>query len=233
MSFTEKYLPIFDVVKPDIERVEADSLDSISIDEPLKSKLFEVLNAPSKHIRAVLAFLFLKAQGREIDEKQIVFQSAIELVHNASLIHDDVIDESQSRRAVQTINSKFGNKLAVITGDYLLSVALKKIRTLDAPEIIDMFAQTLDDMCQGEIKQDFSRFKIPSIEEYLEKTRLKTAKLFETAICGSFFLAKHLITKSSPLAPTGRGCHKVTGEGCKHFNNSKKESQCQIIHQIC
>lgn len=213
MSFTEKYLPIFDVVKPDIERVEADSLDSISIDEPLKSKLFEVLNAPSKHIRAVLAFLFLKAQGREIDEKQIVFQSAIELVHNASLIHDDVIDESQSRRAVQTINSKFGNKLAVITGDYLLSVALKKIRTLDAPEIIDMFAQTLDDMCQGEIKQDFSRFKIPSIEEYLEKTRLKTAKLFETAICGSFFLAKHLITKSSSLAPTGRGCHKVTGEG--------------------
>ena len=213
MSFTEKYLPIFDVVKPDIERVEADSLDSISIDEPLKSKLFEVLNAPSKHIRAVLAFLFLKAQGREIDEKQIVFQSAIELVHNASLIHDDVIDESQSRRAVQTINSKFGNKLAVITGDYLLSVALKKIRTLDAPEIIDMFAQTLDDMCQGEIKQDFSRFKIPSIEEYLEKTRLKTAKLFETAICGSFFLAKHLITKSSPLVPTGRGCHKVTGEG--------------------
>lgn len=213
MSFTEKYLPIFDVVKPDIERVEADSLDSISIDEPLKSKLFEVLNAPSKHIRAVLAFLFLKAQGREIDEKQIVFQSAIELVHNASLIHDDVIDESQSRRAVQTINSKFGNKLAVITGDYLLSVALKKIRTLDAPEIIDMFAQTLDDMCQGEIKQDFSRFKIPSIEEYLEKTRLKTARLFETAICGSFFLAKHLITKSSPLAPTGRGCHKVTGEG--------------------
>lgn len=213
MSFTEKYLPIFDVVKPDIERVEADSLDSISIDEPLKSKLFEVLNAPSKHIRAVLAFLFLKAQGREIDEKQIVFQSAIELVHNASLIHDDVIDESQSRRAVQTINSKFGNKLAVITGDYLLSVALKKIRTLDAPEIIDMFAQTLDDMCQGEIKQDFSRFKIPSTEEYLEKTRLKTAKLFETAICGSFFLAKHLNTKSSPLAPTGRGCHKVTGEG--------------------
>ena len=213
MSFTEKYLPIFDVVKPDIERVEADLLDSISIDEPLKSKLFEVLNAPSKHIRAVLAFLFLKAQGREVDEKQIVFQSAIELVHNASLIHDDVIDESQSRRAVQTINSKFGNKLAVITGDYLLSVALKKIRTLDAPEIIDMFAQTLDDMCQGEIKQDFSRFKIPSIEEYLEKTRLKTAKLFETAICGSFFLAKHLITKLSPLAPTGRGCHEVTGEG--------------------
>lgn len=213
MSFTEKYLPIFDVVKPDIERVEADLLDSVSIDEPLKSKLFEVLNAPSKHIRAVLAFLFLKAQGREIDEKQIVFQSAIELVHNASLIHDDVIDESQSRRAVQTINSKFGNKLAVITGDYLLSVALKKIRTFDAPEIIDMFAQTLDDMCQGEIKQDFSRFKIPSIEEYLEKTRLKTARLFETAICGSFFHAKHLITKSSSLAPTGRGCHKVTGEG--------------------
>ena len=214
MSFQEKYLPIFELVKSDIERVETNLFDEINLDEPLKSKLFEILKAPSKHIRAVLTFLYLKAAGMKIDKKQIVFQSAIELVHNASLIHDDVIDESQTRRTVSTLNSEFGNKLAVITGDYLLSIALKKIITLNCSEIIDMFAQTLDDMCQGEIKQDFNRFKIPTIEEYIKKTELKTAKLFETALCGSILLAKSEITKSLPLAPTGRGWHEVTGEGC-------------------
>lgn len=188
MSFQEKYLSIFEVVKDDVEKVKSSLFDGIELDNSLKFKLFDILNAPSKHIRAVLTFLYLKTAGMKIDEKQIIYQSAIELVHNASLIHDDVIDESSVRRSVQTLNSKFGNKLAVITGDYLLSVALKKIRTLENSKIIDIFAQTLDDMCQGEIKQDLSRFKIPTIEEYLKKTELKTAKLFETALCGSFLL---------------------------------------------
>lgn len=191
MSFQEKYLPIFNVVKQYIKQVELNLLDNIDVEEPLKSKLLELIKAPSKHIRAVVSFLYLKALGVEIDEKQIIFQTAIELVHNASLIHDDIIDECIQRRSVETINSKFGNKLAVIAGDYLLSVALKKIRTLNNPEIIDMFAQTLDDMCQGEIIQDFNKYKITTIEKYIKKTELKTAKLFITALYGSLSLANN------------------------------------------
>ena len=217
MSFQEKYLSIFEVVKDDVEKVKSSLFDGIELDNSLKFKLFDILNAPSKHIRAVLTFLYLKTVGMKIDEKQIIYQSAIELVHNASLIHDDVIDESSVRRSVQTLNSKFGNKLAVITGDYLLSVALKKIRTLENSKIIDIFAQTLDDMCQGEIKQDLSRFKIPTIEEYLKKTELKTAKLFETALCGSFLLYgtekfSHLI-ENIDFGVSSIGGHEVTGEG--------------------
>lgn len=217
MSFQEKYLSIFEVVKDDVEKVKSSLFDGIELDNSLKFKLFDILNAPSKHIRAVLTFLYLKTAGMKIDEKQIIYQSAIELVHNASLIHDDVIDESSVRRSVQTLNSKFGNKLAVITGDYLLSVALKKIRTLENSKIIDIFAQTLDDMCQGEIKQDLSRFKIPTIEEYLKKTELKTAKLFETALCGSFLLYgtekfSHLI-ENIDFGASSIGGHEVMGDG--------------------
>lgn len=217
MSFQEKYLSIFEVVKDDVEKVKSSLFEGIELDNSLKFKLFDILNAPSKHIRAVLTFLYLKTAGMKIDEKQIIYQSAIELVHNASLIHDDVIDESSVRRSVQTLNSKFGNKLAVITGDYLLSVALKKIRTLENSKIIDIFAQTLDDMCQGEIKQDLSRFKIPTIEEYLKKTELKTAKLFETALCGSFLLygaedISHLI-ENIDFGASLIGGHEVMGDG--------------------
>ena len=217
MSFQEKYLSIFEVVKDDVEKVKSSLFDGIELDNSLKFKLFDILNAPSKHIRAVLTFLYLKTAGMKIDEKQIIYQSAIELVHNASLIHDDVIDESSVRRSAQTLNSKFGNKLAVITGDYLLSVALKKIRTLENSKIIDIFAQTLDDMCQGEINQDLSRFKIPTIEEYLKKTELKTAKLFETALCGSFLLYgaedfSHLI-ENIDFGASLIGGHEVMGDG--------------------
>lgn len=188
--FKDEYAKIYKNIEPEIKLVKEELVKKINIEKELQDKLFELLQAPSKHIRTVVSFLYLKALGLEINEKQIIYQSAIELVHNASLIHDDIIDESETRRTIETINHEFGNKLAVITGDFLLSVALKKIRTLKQSEIIDMFAQTLDDMCQGEIQQQFSKFKISTIEEYIKKTELKTAKLFETAICGSLIIAQ-------------------------------------------
>ena len=229
MSFQEKYSEIFGVVADEIEQVKQELFNGIQLEEPLKSKLLEILNAPSKHIRAVVAFLVLKALSYEITHQQIALQAAIELVHNASLIHDDIIDESQARRGVETLNSHFESKLAVIAGDYLISLALKRICSLNSFEIIDMFAQTLDDMCQGEVSQQFSRFKIPTIEEYIKKTEQKTAKLFETAICGGLKLA---ITESHP-APTWENAQtdgaSNSGEG---FNLSNFAKAFGIAFQI-
>ena len=189
MNFQEKYSKILGVVSKETEQIKTEALYEIELEESLKSSLLGILNAPSKHIRTVISFLVLKALGYEINKSQIALQSAIELVHNASLIHDDIIDESENRRNLKTLNSHFGNKLAVIAGDYLISLALKKIRSLGSFEIVEMFAQTLDDMCQGEVTQQFSKYKIPTIEEYIKKTEQKTAKLFETAVCGGLHLA--------------------------------------------
>lgn len=189
MSFREKYSKILDIVQEEIKQVSAGLTCGVDIQEPLKSKLFELLNAPSKHIRPLVSFLYLKSLGLNIDEKQIMLQTVIELVHNASLIHDDVIDESSIRRNTQTLNSKFGNKLAVISGDYLLSTALHRLAKLNSIPLIEMFSDTLACMSHGEIKQQFTKYKIPKIEEYLDKTAKKTAKLFETAVCGSLLLS--------------------------------------------
>lgn len=198
MSFQEKYANIFGVVADEVELVKQKLFDGIELEDHLRTNLFKIFNAPSKHIRAVVSFLILKALDIEVNASQIILQASIELVHNASLIHDDIIDESEKRRGVETLNTYFDNKLAVIAGDYLISLALKRIRSLNSFEIIDMFAQTLDDMCQGEVAQQFGKYKIPTIEEYIKKTEQKTAKLFETAICGGLKLA---ITESH-LAPT-------------------------------
>lgn len=189
MNFQEKYSKILNTVKNEIEDVCINLTSDINIQEPLNTKLSNILNAPSKHIRPLISFLYLKALGLNIDKKQIILQTAIELVHNASLIHDDVIDESNIRRNSKTINNEFDNKLAVISGDYILSIALEKIAKLNSIKIIEMFAETLSFMTKGEISQQFSKFKIPTIDDYIKKTEQKTAKLFETAICGSLLLA--------------------------------------------
>lgn len=187
MTFTEKYSKILDIVRDDIEKI--DLLDSIDIQEPLRSELCAILNAPSKHIRAFVSFLYLKASGCEINEKQVEYQTAIELVHNASLIHDDVIDNSAKRRNCKTLNNTFDSKLAVIAGDYLLAAAMKKVINIGIPKLVDMFCETLKNMTFGEINQYFDKFKVPRIEKYIEKSEQKTAKLFETAMAGAILIA--------------------------------------------
>lgn len=186
----KKYQQISNIFKPELEQVLARMTDGVVVQEPLKSKLFELLNAPSKHIRPLVSFLYLKTLGEKIDDAQVLYQSAIELVHNASLIHDDVIDDSKVRRGLPTLNSQFGNKLAVMTGDYLLSRAMQKVLDIGNLELVKLFSDTLEVMSSGEISQHFGKFQIPTIEEYIKKSEQKTAKLFETAICGSLLVAK-------------------------------------------
>ena len=190
MNFQKKYNNILNYEQENIKLVLKNMMFGIVVQEPLKSKLFELLNSPSKHIRPLVSFLYLKALGEKIDDAQVLYQSAIELVHNASLIHDDVIDDSKVRRSLPTLNSQFGNKLAVMTGDYLLSRAMQKVLDIGNLELVKLFSDTLEVMSSGEISQHFGKFQIPTIEEYIKKSEQKTAKLFETAICGSLLVAK-------------------------------------------
>ena len=106
MGFNEEYNKILELVKPDIAKVTDDLVSEINLNEPLNSSLKNLLTAPSKHIRTLLAFLYLKANNIEINDRQIYLQSAVELIHNASLIHDDIIDESPTRRNIKpcTVN---------------------------------------------------------------------------------------------------------------------------------
>ena len=197
MSFIKKYSQIIFPVQENIDKVCSQIASDLNLPDPLKAKVSALLNAPSKHIRAAVSFLYLKALGEDINERQTLLQIAVELVHNASLIHDDVIDDATERRTQKALNIEFGNQLAVISGDYLLSIALKKICMLNSFELTEMFAKTLDVMCRGEINQYFGEYKIPTISEYIEKSEQKTASLFETAVCGSLMLADIKIDASN------------------------------------
>lgn len=190
MTFEEKYASIQLLVKNELEKINSELTSEINLSDSLNQSLKDFLLNRPKKIRPTVALLYLRAVGETIDTRQLTFQTAIELIHNASLIHDDVIDESDVRRGTNTLNSKFNNKLAILSGDYLLSIALRKINDLNNPEIIRLCAETLDGMCKGEVNQYFNRFKITSIDDYLQKTEQKTAKLFQTAVEGAMIIAK-------------------------------------------
>lgn len=189
MGFNEEYNKIFELVKADISKVLEELQNSISIKEPLYTPLNSILAAPSKHIRALSAFLYLRANNINIDLVHIKLQAAVELIHNASLIHDDIIDESSTRRNEKTLNTLFDNKLAVLAGDYLLAAALNKLDEIKNFEVTGLFAEIMKTMCLGEINQYFARYKTVTIEEYIDKSRSKTASLFQAAIEGSAILS--------------------------------------------
>lgn len=189
MNFDREYTQILSLVKDDMKKVNEEIVDAISVAAPLNQELLEFFNAPSKRIRPLLALLYLKSADIEITERHYSLLGAIELIHNASLIHDDIIDECGIRRGRTAIHKSFGNKLAVISGDYILSLAMQKIAALNSAEILASFSNTMKNMCIGEINQQFNLFKIPTLEQYIEKSAQKTGNLFKSAIETSLILS--------------------------------------------
>lgn len=186
----KKYQEICDVVRADIERVNKNLLFDLELNPKLNSELKKFFEAPSKKIRSLMTILYLRASKMYLLPVHYELLAAVELIHNASLIHDDVIDESKLRRGRKTLNDEFDNQLAVISGDYILGVALKKLVKIGSIPVIDIFADTMQIMCQGEVSQYFSRFKKSDIENYIEKSSQKTASLFASALKSAILLAE-------------------------------------------
>lgn len=188
MKFNDKYNDIKKLCVNELSQIENIMISSITLRDELSPFVIKFLTSPSKRIRPLLAILYLKSSGLGISDETLKILSAVELVHNASLIHDDIIDESDIRRGNKTLSCEFGNKLGVICGDYLLSAAMGILSELNSAEVIKCFARTLQKMCIGEVNQHFDRYKIGTIEEYIEKSKNKTGYLFQTSLVSPLIL---------------------------------------------
>lgn len=169
-------------------------------DLPIKSLLLsEIVNhifcAGGKRIRPALCFLIAKGTG-SVNKKHFILAELTELIHTASLIHDDIIDSAKLRRGVETINSLWNNKLSVIAGDYLFAQASVRLGMLENNEIVKIYANVLSDLCDGEIEQYTHKFKTDiSWDDYINKSIAKTASLF-SAICKSTAIINNLAPDS-------------------------------------
>lgn len=189
MEFKEKYEQIRQVVSDELYKVENNLTDFYCGNDKLQESLVGIIKAPSKRIRPLVALLYLKMYGAEITPAQIEIQSAVELIHNTTLIHDDVIDKSDKRRNHKTLNEEFDNSLAVVTGDFLLTSAIKKLLNIKSFDILELFNIAIKKMSIGEIKQYYDKFILTDFDEYLDRCRYKTAELFIASIVSSAMVA--------------------------------------------
>lgn len=158
-------------------------------DYPIKESqvglvLDDVLNLSGKMLRPKLLLLcaFLNSNWKNNKEKICKLAAMVELTHLASLIHDDIVDDSPYRRGKTSIQGKYGKDAAVFAGDFLISRIFYYGTTENLNEAVSVLSKTVEYMCIGEIEQDLNRYKEDiSEEKYFEITEKKTAALFQAA----------------------------------------------------
>lgn len=139
-----------------------------------------LFGAGGKRIRPAIVFLISRAtmMDRDITPRHRRLAEITEMIHTASLVHDDVVDEAEVRRSVPTVNSLFNNRVAVLAGDFLFGQSAWYLANLGNLEVVKLLSEVIKDMAEGEIQQGLNRFDTTlTIEAYLEKTYNKTASL--------------------------------------------------------
>jgi len=154
----------------------------ISNNKRIQEIINYVMKSDGKRIRPILLLLAAKACG-EINEITYLSAVTVELLHTASLIHDDVIDESLLRRGKPSINAIFDNKMAILTGDYFLSTALIKSVLTGNIEIISTISDLGRSLAEGELNQlSLAKDIILDEDEYFEVIKKKTASLLSVCM---------------------------------------------------
>jgi all-trans-nonaprenyl-diphosphate synthase len=148
--------------------------------ELLEAAAEHLFEAGGKRIRPAIVFLISRATmlERDLTPRHRRLAEITEMIHTASLVHDDVIDEAELRRNVPTVNSLFGDRIAVLAGDFLFAQSSWYLANLDNLEVVKLLSEVIRDYAEGEIQQAMNRFNTSvSLETYLEKTYCKTASL--------------------------------------------------------
>jgi octaprenyl-diphosphate synthase len=140
-----------------------------------------IVGAGGKRIRPMLVVLFANALGYEGPERYEL-AATVEFIHTATLLHDDVVDESSLRRGKVTANALFGNAASVLVGDFLYSRAFQMMVSVNQMRVLEVLAEATNVIAEGEVLQLMNmRDADLSVEQYLKVIRFKTAKLFEAS----------------------------------------------------
>ena len=182
---------LYEPVADDLALVE-DTLSLVAQSDflPLKAMLNQVLSRGGKRLRPAISLL-CGAFGDYDADSQVPLAASIELLHTATLVHDDVIDSADTRRGHVTANATFGNPASVMLGDYMFAHAAELVARTGHIGVIRLFADTLMVMAKGELAQDVSAFDADSgtMRDYYRRIYGKTASLFATAGAGGAMMS--------------------------------------------
>ena len=170
------------IIQKELQQLEDTLSFSISSDINLATEVTQhVVNSGGKRIRPVICILVAKMLNYKGSEL-IKLASSIELLHTATLIHDDVVDQSSTRRGKESIHTKWDNSHSVLVGDFVYSKAFQLMASLDNQEIIRILADSTNRISEGEVLQlSLKKREILSKKDYFEIIDRKTAELFKAS----------------------------------------------------
>lgn len=156
--------------------IQAVPVDHSSIADQVR----EIVRAGGKRLRPSLTFYAARIFGADL-EPTVAVAAGIEMLHTATLIHDDLVDNAQERRGIPTLNSNMPMGLVVLTGDMLFAAAAELVAEANHVGIVRDFARTLGEICHGELVQAQTKHTLVPIESYYNRIYGKTASLFRAA----------------------------------------------------
>jgi geranylgeranyl diphosphate synthase, type II len=177
-------LAIFQTLSPLIDAVQQQLQESVKTDFPasLKEPIFYFLEAPGKKIRPLLTLLSCRAVGGELVQAMPA-ALGVELFHDFTLIHDDIMDQDDLRRGRFTVHKKWGQDAAILVGDLLIGLAYEKMLQSEKrhlPRVLNLFNEALIKVCEGQaLDKEFESRSQVSLAEYLDMINKKTAWLFK------------------------------------------------------
>lgn len=183
---------IYEPVQTDLVRVRESLLAIVPPETALLvESVHHAMGGEGKLFRPLLCLLASGASG-QIESSHIETAAVAELIHVATLLHDDVLDDAGLRRGKATIRALWGNKISILSGDYLLAQASLKLSKLNNCRLVSIFATVLSNLCEGEVEQIHTSYNLKtSWDSYFKKSICKTASLF-SACCESAGVLNHL-----------------------------------------
>jgi len=168
-------------VEADLDALLADLRSLIGAGHPILQAAAEHLFAAGgKRLRPGIVLLLSRAISPtgELGQRHRRLAEITEMIHTASLVHDDVVDEASTRRGVATVHSRFNHRVAVLAGDFLFAQASWHLANLDDLEVVKLLSRVIMDLADGEVRQGLYRYDTgQNFETYLDKSYCKTASL--------------------------------------------------------
>jgi heptaprenyl diphosphate synthase len=174
---------VYEAYEADLRQVENRLLDAVeSANERLTQSAKQLLEAGGKRIRPLFALMCSRVSGGSATDEVYRVAAALELVHMATLVHDDVIDEADFRRGRPTVRARYGNRPAMYTGDFLFARSIQLLTSIPIPQVHQEMSDAVVRVCEGEIDQirDFYNWQ-QSIRTYLRRIERKTALLISVS----------------------------------------------------
>ena len=172
---------LFSPVEADLRLLSENLIELVGTRHPILSAAAEYLfGAGGKRVRPAIVLLMSRATmlDEDITPRHRRLAEITEMIHTASLVHDDVVDEAQMRRGVPTVHSLFDNRVAILAGDFLFAQASWHLANLDHLEVVKLLSEVIMNFAAGEIQQGVTRFDTSiTFETYLDKSYYKTASL--------------------------------------------------------